>query len=230
MKKIGLSFVCVVLAACGGSSKSSTQPQPVAAASEPAPMATPEAEPEQAVYAAPGPGGSKKPPTDDSMGDEPAQPEPPAQPAPTMLKAKAELKAVKDDASMGTVTFEAGPEGQISIVGDFSGLKKNGVHAFYVHENGDCSNKGKKVGKHLDPTKQKHGPPSSSTRHAGDFGNLNADESGNATFEMMTDSITLESDRADSVLGRAIVVYAKKDNKKGNPGAPLACGVIELTE
>src|SRR5688572_598836 len=120
MKKIGLSFVCVVLAACGGSSKSSKQPQPVAAASEPAPMSTPEAEPEDAVYAAPGPGGSQKPSTDDSM----AEPEPPAQPAPQMMKAKAEVKAVKDDASMGTVTFEAGPDGQISIVGDFTGLKK----------------------------------------------------------------------------------------------------------
>jgi len=84
------------------------------------------------------------------------------------------------------------------------------------------------VGGHLNPTKAKHGPPSSANRHAGDFGNLTADEEGNATFSMTTDSVTMEEGRADSILGRAIAIHAKKDDKKGSGGPVLACGVITL--
>ena len=92
--------------------------------------------------------------------------------------------------------------------------------------NGDCSNKGRKVGKHLDPTKQKHGPPASSTRHAGDFGNIEIAKDGTGTFQMNTDSLSFEAGRADTVTGRAIVVHAKADHAKGNAGLPIACGVI----
>jgi Cu-Zn family superoxide dismutase len=219
MKKIGMTFVCVLLAACGGSSSQPREPAAPQAQTMPAAdQATETSETEGAVYAAPGPAPEVAP-------VEPPAPEP-AVVAP--LVARAELKSVKDDSPMGTVTFEQGADGQITINGQFNGLKKKGVHAFYVHENGDCSNKGKNVGKHLDPTKAKHGPPASSQRHAGDFGNLTADEAGVATFSMTTDSVTMEADRPDSVLNRAVVIHAKKDDKKGSGGAAIACGVIQL--
>jgi Cu-Zn family superoxide dismutase len=132
---------------------------------------------------------------------------------------------------MGTLTFEAAGDGSITITGEFTGLKKKGMHAMYIHETGDCSKKGKKVGKHLNPTGSKHGPPASAQRHAGDFGDLTADEAGNATFSMTTDSVSLDPNdigRADTIVNRSVVIYAKKDNKKGTPGAALACGVITL--
>lgn len=147
--------------------------------------------------------------------------------APAM--ATADLVAIKGGESLGTITFERNADGAIMIYGTFTGLKKNGVHALYVHENGDCSKSGKAAGGHLNPTKAKHGPPASSQRHAGDFGNLNADEEGNATFSMTTDSVTMEPDRPDSILNRAVIIHAKKDDKKGNGGPAFACGVITLS-
>jgi len=232
MKKIGMTFVCVLLAACGGSSKGGAQEPVPNAPVESAEAAEAEeavsAEPEDTTYAAPGPA-AEAPATDEGAptGATPAAPEPAM---PTRVVATAELLSVADGSSMGTIIFERDAGGMVTISGEFTGLKKNGVHALYVHQNGDCSNKGKKVGPHLDPTSAKHGPPASSQRHAGDFGNLTADEAGHATFAMETDSVTLEGDRPDSVLNRAVVIHAKKDDKKGNAGAALACGVVQISE
>ena len=50
-----------------------------------------------------------------------------------------------------------------------------------------------------------------------------------AMFAMTTDSVTIEADRPDSVLNRAIVIHSNKDDKAGNGGAPLACGVLALS-
>jgi Cu/Zn superoxide dismutase len=65
-------------------------------------------------------------------------------------------------------------------------------------------------------------------RHAGDFGDLTFDKDGNASSAMETDSVTLEPGGADSVVGRAVVVYSRKDNKQGKAGSPIACGVVVL--
>jgi len=148
--------------------------------------------------------------------------------APETKIARAELKSIKDGSSMGTITFTDDGTGQITITADFTGLGKKSTHALYIHENGDCSNKAKKVGPHLNPTKAKHGGLASSMRHAGDFGNITADEAGDATFSTQTDSITIDGANPDSVVGRAVVIHAKKDDKKGSGGAALACGVVEM--
>jgi Cu-Zn family superoxide dismutase len=217
MRKIGLSIGIVCLAAaCGGSSKKTATPrnEPPAAVNESIPA---EEQPTMVVA---------------GTGQEPAAPEaaPPAEAMkPALPVAIADVKATKDDAVMGAVTFEQGDDGMITISGQFTGLKP-GKHAIYIHDQGDCSAKGRKVGLHLNPTKAKHGPPSSGMRHAGDFGNIEADDSGTATFNMKTDSITMVADRPDSVLNRSIVIHANADDKKGSGGAPVACGVIALKE
>lgn len=140
-------------------------------------------------------------------------------------RAVAEVKPVgKGDAS-GTVTFEQDGS-KVMISGTFNGLPA-GDHGFVIAEDGDCSKKVGKVGAHFNPTKVKHGPPESPTRHAGDLGNLTVDKTGNASFQMETDSLTV-SDGADSVVGRAIVITAKKDTGKSeNAGKAIACGTIE---
>jgi Cu-Zn family superoxide dismutase len=148
--------------------------------------------------------------------------EPAAPPAPS---ASAHLVSMKDGSAMGTVTFEQDGT-TINMSGTFNGLTP-GAHAFYIHEVGDCSKKGARIGKHLNPSKQKHGPPASAKRHLGDLGDIVADADGNATFEMSTDSVVLEDGRPDSILQRSLVVHAKKDDRAGSGGAPIACGVIE---
>jgi Cu-Zn family superoxide dismutase len=150
-------------------------------------------------------------------------PEPPPPPAPS---ASAELKSIPGDAPIGTIRFEK-QDAAIAISAQFTGLKAGG-HAMYIHENGDCGKKGKAAGGHLNPTKSKHGGIGSPVRHAGDFGDVVADDAGAAAFASSTDSITIEAEGADSVVGKAIILYAKPDNKKGSPGAPIACGVIQL--
>ncbi len=211
MTKIGMLFACVLVAACGGGSGNGQAQEPAAIETEPMP--------DTAAYEAPAP---------DPVEEPAPEPEPEPAPPPPPMTAIAELRTIKGDKAMGTLVFEKGEDGQIMITGQFTGLKKKGVNAIYIHEKGDCGNKGKAAGAHLNPTKAKHGPPASSSRHAGDFGNITADETGTATFSMITDSVTMEADRPDSVLGRAVVIHSKKDDKKGNGGPALACGVVQL--
>jgi Cu-Zn family superoxide dismutase len=219
MKRTGM-LCALVLAACGGTQKSTTQ-QPLAATSEEASMqamANPSPPPkteEQVV-----------PPVDDAVpppaAGTPAQAEPPAPATPAApSQAIAMMTMLKDGKDVGTVSFELGSDNVIVIQGDFHDLPK-GKHAFYIHEGSDC----KKLGAHLDPTNQKHGPPSSATRHAGDFGNVEIAKDGTGQFQMSTDSLSFEAGRADTLTGRTLVIHAKADNRSGSAGPAIACGVI----
>jgi Cu-Zn family superoxide dismutase len=220
----GLLFASLVLTAACGSSK----PRPAQATPPPAveEAMTPAEEQPSMVVAPDAPedlGMPKK--------AEPApEPAPPPEPAP--IVAIANLTAVKGGDAMGQVMFEqaGGDSTQVMINGKFNGLSP-GKHAFYIYEKGDCTAGLKGLGTHLNPTKAKHGPPSSSKRHVGDFGNVEIDAEGNGTFTMTTDSLTMTTDgRPDSVIQRALVVHAKADDKKGSGGAIVACGVITMRE
>ena len=98
-----------------------------------------------------------------------------------------------------------------------------GLHGMHIHEKGDCS-------AHFNPAAKKHGPPDSMERHAGDLGNLKADEYGKATLSMMVDGISVGKG-VDGVIGRGVIVHADADDLKtdpaGNSGARIGCGVIE---
>ena len=226
MMKTGMLCVSLfaALAACGGSSKSQPTTTPasdIAAASSESsdlpPMANPAPPPSQAEPAEPTPA---TPPAEMT----PTPPMAPT-PAPANNVAIAMLTTVKGGKDVGMMTFELGDENKITMSGEFNGLPP-GPKAIYIHEGADCS----KPGGHLNPTKAKHGPPSSAERHAGDFGDIEVDKSGNATFSMVTDSLSFEAGRADTVTGRTVVIHAKKDDKKGSGGAALACGVINLRQ
>jgi len=69
-------------------------------------------------------------------------------------------------------------------------------------------------------------------RHAGDFGNLEADESGKAHYERMDTVISLKG--AHSIIGHGVIVHEKADDLKsqptGNAGARVACGVIGVAK
>ena len=100
-----------------------------------------------------------------------------------------------------------------------------------VHDASDCGKKD--GGPHFNPSKQKHGDIGSATRHTGDFGNVDADKDGNASFDMTTDSLTLK-EGPDSVVGKIIAVHANKDDGKTQPsgksGNVIACGTITAGE
>lgn len=221
MKSIGfqIGIVCLAAsaAACGGKATPAEPAEPAYATNESLPM---EEQPDmQPAAVEAGPGEPTAAAEAEPMSPEPMKPDP--------VVAIADVKSVKDDAVIGAMTFELGDDGVITMAGQFTGLAP-GKHAIYVYEYGDCASAGKNLGNHLDPTKAKHGPPSSSTRHAGDFGNVEADDSGAAMFSMQTNSVTLVADRPDSLLGRAVAIHAKPDDKRGKPGAVIACGVINL--
>jgi superoxide dismutase, Cu-Zn family len=160
--------------------------------------------------------------------EKPQDPTPLAPPAPQVLRATVELKTLDGAAPLGTVTFEQ-VGSKVSVVGHFTGLTP-GLHGFYVHQEGDCSGKlAANAGLHFNPSHVKHGPIGSPVRHVGDFGNLSADKDGHATFEMTTDSLTVVPG-PDSVVGRALIIHARKDDGKtqpsGSAGPAMACGVI----
>ena len=68
-------------------------------------------------------------------------------------------------------------------------------------------------------------------RHAGDLGNIIANENGVADVDISIQSGTsLFGDEAISIFGRSIVIHQKEDDgsipKHGNAGRIIACGII----
>jgi superoxide dismutase, Cu-Zn family len=128
----------------------------------------------------------------------------------------------------GTVTFTK-EAGGMHIVAEINGLTP-GDHGFHIHEKGDCSAPdASSAGGHFNPTAQQHAGHDAPQRHAGDLGNLTADASGKARIDRV-DSV-LSFDGTNSIVGKAVVVHAKKDDLKtqpsGDSGARVACGVIQ---
>ena len=82
-----------------------------------------------------------------------------------------------------------------------------------------------------------HGGPEDEIRHAGDFGNIPADEYGNVSVHIQGTQISLCPDSVGYAVGHAFVVHAGTDDlgkggneeslKTGNAGGRLACCVVE---
>src|SRR5690606_34486149 len=99
--------------------------------------------------------------------------------------------------------------------------------------NGDCSGSAAEAaGDHFNPDGTPHGAPTDdpSERHAGDLGNISADESGEAQLHLTVEDLMLEGERG--VAGLALVVHSEEDDFQtqpdGDAGDPVSCGVIEL--
>lgn len=131
----------------------------------------------------------------------------------------------------GIVTFtEAG--GKLSYVADIDGLIANGKHGFHIHQKGDLSSADfSSAGPHFNPSKEKHGGLETPHHHAGDLGNLTADDKGHAHLEGTLANVTL-GDGENSIVGKSVIVHAKEDDlatdPSGNSGGRVAGGVIEL--
>lgn len=144
--------------------------------------------------------------------------------------AMAELSPTVSNTVHGVVHFYETPKG-VSVVAKFTGLTP-GQHGFHIHESGDCSAPdAMTAGGHFNPTGMNHGGPNDAVRHAGDFGNITADASGNASFKTLDTHISF--DGANSIIGRGVIVHAKPDDlttqkPPGNAGARVACGAIKV--
>ncbi len=129
----------------------------------------------------------------------------------------------------GSVTFtQVGS--RVRVVAEIAALTP-GMHGFHIHEKGDCSAPdAMSAGAHFNPHGGKHGAHNSNPRHAGDFGNLVANEYGRANVSILVDGLTVGKG-ADGVIGRALVVHADPDDLRsdpaGNAGGRVGCGVIE---
>jgi superoxide dismutase, Cu-Zn family len=148
-----------------------------------------------------------------------------------MTAAVCELHAIKDSKVAGTVMFTEAA-GKVKVVAHVTGLKPNSKHGFHIHEGTECGDDGMKAGGHYNPEKHEHGLADKEKRHAGDFGNLSADDKGMAHFELTVDNVSINGAK-NPILGRAIIVHADPDDGSqptGKAGARIACGLIKAKD
>jgi Cu-Zn family superoxide dismutase len=144
-------------------------------------------------------------------------------------RAVASLSPASNSEVKGTVTFIR--QGSTTLVeATLNGLAP-GLHGFHIHEKGDCSAPdASSAGGHFNPTGMPHAGPEAHERHVGDFGNIEADASGNARFSKVFSNLQFEG--TASIIGKAVIVHAKPDDLKtqpsGDAGGRVACGVITL--
>lgn len=138
------------------------------------------------------------------------------------------LKATKDSKVRGRLALKQMKDG-VKVTGRVSGLTP-GEHGFHIHEFGDLSAvDGTAAGGHFNPDGHDHGSPGDEKHHAGDLGNITADDEGVAKIDILQKGLMLHF-----VIGRSIVVHAGKDDLKSQPagdaGPRVAVGVIGITQ
>lgn len=143
--------------------------------------------------------------------------------------AMAMLHPAGSQTARGMVHLQQTADQGVEVKVDLFGLAP-GQHGLHIHENGDCGNNGTNAGPHFNPTGMIHGAPDATSHHAGDFGNVTADDKGEVHTTFNSTSISLQQGQSTNVIGRAVVVHANPDDlvtdPAGNSGPRIACGVI----
>jgi superoxide dismutase, Cu-Zn family len=139
------------------------------------------------------------------------------------------LSPTEGNQASGVVTFRSAGKGKVEVKASVTGLAPSSKHAIHIHQYGDLTSKdGMSAGGHYNPLGHEHALPDKKVRHAGDFGNLEADANGNATLLLVVNNISLAG-RLSPIIGRGVVVHAKLDDGSqptGNAGDRIAVGVI----
>lgn len=144
------------------------------------------------------------------------------------------VKGTQEGSSVSGNFFLEDTEQGMNLRGKVTGLTP-GKHGFHVHEFGSCGSEGKDAGSHFNPQDAKHGYlPKEKLKHAhaGDFGNLEADESGTATIDITLPGLTV-SGNPFAVAGRAIIIHEHEDDFSqplGNAGGRIGCGLIVISK
>lgn len=149
---------------------------------------------------------------------------------PATISALAKMESKSDSKVTGTILLKQEKD-QVVLQIDLVGFAPNSTHAFHVHAYGDCSDVGAaSAGPHFNPTGIRHGGPDNQERHAGDMGNLNADEKGEVHTSKINTQITLQENLPNSAIGKSIIIHESFDDFQtqptGNAGARITCGVI----
>jgi Cu-Zn family superoxide dismutase len=136
-----------------------------------------------------------------------------------------------DGDSVGTVEFRASPFGTMLHLR--LAFLPPGVHAFHVHETGECEPPFTSAGGHFNPHGSGHGLMDDDGRHAGDMPNLHVPASGTVNIEIFNDLLRLDEQLFDDD-GAALIIHEGPDDYTTNPagaaGPRIACGVIERSE
>ena len=144
--------------------------------------------------------------------------------------AVAALAPTTGQTASGTVNLTQLADGSVEVSADLTGVPP-GVHGFHIHDKGDCGDNGNAAGGHFNPAASAHGSPAAPPHHAGDFGNVTANDAGEVHTKFTTRSVTLDSS-ASSAIGHAVILHANPDDlttqPTGNAGARIACGVVTL--
>jgi len=140
------------------------------------------------------------------------------------------IEPTKGNKAKGTVVFRQVGQ-KVYVVADISGLNANEKHAIHIHEGTECGEDGMAAGGHYNPEKHDHGLPDAPAdkRHAGDFGNMQADDNGKAHLELTVDNISISGEK-NPILGHAVIVHARADDgtqPTGNAGGRIGCGIIK---
>lgn len=137
-------------------------------------------------------------------------------------------------ASVGTAEFSRAPGGGTLIRVRATGLTP-GEHGIHIHQNPVCEAPAfTSAGPHLErPGRDDpHGLTQPGGGEAGDLPNLVADARGAATAALVSQAVAPgPGAAAPSVIGRAIVIHAQRDDQRTQPiggsGDRVACGVIQ---
>lgn len=152
----------------------------------------------------------------------------------TIAPSKAATTQPAQGQPKGTITFHQTGE-QVHISGEISGLQPNTRHGIHIHETGDLSAPDlSSAGGHYNPENHPHGAPATQgSVHAGDLGNLEADDKGVAKMDLTVENISLGGSEND-VIGKPVIIHAKADDLKSQPsgdaGARIGGGIIEMQE
>lgn len=147
----------------------------------------------------------------------------------SMLQSGVALMVPMQDSDVTGLIHLKQMDGFVHLSGRIEGLQP-GQHGFHIHEFGDLTKRdGTSAGGHFNPEGHPHAGPDDEKRHAGDLGNVDADDSGVAEVDIRAEGLQLTS-----VLGRSLVVHAKADDLKSQPsgdaGARKAVGVIGIAK
>lgn len=147
--------------------------------------------------------------------------------------AEAEILPTEGQTVGGLITLRRS-DGMVTIEGTVTGLTP-GAHGIHIHANGDCSAPdASSAGDHFEPADDPHGSPEDlpDSHHVGDLGNITAGENGEAELNITDTEIELSG--ANSVIDKAIIVHAGRDDfetqPSGDSGARIGCGVIDALE
>lgn len=130
---------------------------------------------------------------------------------------------------LGTLSL-ADTAGGIIVTGRLTGLPP-GEHGIHLHAVGACSGNFESAGPHWNPTNRQHGKDNPAGPHLGDLSNLTVGTDSSVSLRLMTPGGSLR----DSLGlvdgdGAAVIVHAKTDDHKTDPGGVagerIACGVV----